>query len=302
MKKIALLLSIILMFVFISHKSEAFSPSLGQVVTSGSNLNLRTNASTSSNIKMKLSNGTIVEILDDRGDFYYVNYKGTYGYAHEDYINILTNKKVKTTANLNIRQSASTNATILKVAVKNTEMYLIESYTNWSKVYIDGITGYAYNNYLVPNSSMKLNVTSYKQFDSRWAKLEIVPGKTMQKIGCLTTSFAMTESYRQGKTLTPKDMMSILKYTASGDAYWPSIYTTSTASSYLQTIYNNLTRGVPTIIGATGSSMHFVVVTGFTGGSISPNNFLINDPGSNYRTTLSDFFASYPNFYKIAYY
>ena len=49
--------------------------------------------------------------------------------------------------------------------------------------------------------------------------------------------------------------------------------------------------------------MHFVIVKGFKGGnSLTKSNFIINDPGSNTRTTLNDFMNIYPNFYKIAYY
>ena len=61
----------------------------------------------------------------------------------------------------------------------------------------------------------------------------------------------------------------------------------------------------PTIIGAKKSngSMHFVIVKGFlASNSITKSSFIINDPGSNTRTTLSEFMNVYPNFYKIAYY
>jgi hypothetical protein len=87
--------------------------------------------------------------------------------------------------------------------------------------------------------------------------------------------------------------------------YWPSNYVTSSNSSYLTTIYNNLVNNKPTIIGAKKKdvSMHFVIVKGFKGGNaLTKSNFIINDPGSNTRTTLNDFMNIYPNFYKIAYY
>ena len=49
--------------------------------------------------------------------------------------------------------------------------------------------------------------------------------------------------------------------------------------------------------------MHFVIVKGFlASNTLAKSNFIINDPGSNTRTTLNDFMKDYPNFYKIAYY
>ena len=69
--------------------------------------------------------------------------------------------------------------------------------------------------------------------------------------------------------------------------------------------YNNLKNNKPTIIGAkkNDGSMHFVIVKGFSGGNaLTKANFIINDPGSNTRTTLNEFMNVYPNFYKIAYY
>lgn len=302
MKKIIALCSILFLILIISPKTKAAgNQTLGQVVTNGSNLNLREKATTSSNIKLKLKNKSYVIVLDDVGDFYYVNVNGTYGYAHEDYIKIISDKLVKTTANLNIRSSASTSSSILTVASKGSELFLLEKGSSWSLVYTGEVLGYASNKYLTSDRNI-LDVISFKQYDTRWASLEIVPGKTMRKIGCLTTAFAMSESYRLGYTITPENMMKRLKYTSSGDAYWPSNYVTSTSSNYLTTIYNNLKAGKPSIVGATSYSMHFIVVTGFKGGSVSPENFLINDPGSSSRTTLADFFKAYPNFYKLAYY
>jgi len=50
-------------------------------------------------------------------------------------------------------------------------------------------------------------------------------------------------------------------------------------------------------------SQHWVVVTGYTGGStLTASGFTINDPGTSSRTTLSQFLSVYPSFYKILYY
>jgi len=95
-----------------------------------------------------------------------------------------------------------------------------------------------------------------------------------------------------------------LRYTSSGNVYWPSNYKVVTSSSsYLSKIYNLLKQGKPVLLGAKNfyGGQHWVVVTGFTGGTLTASNFTINDPGVN-RTTLQQFLNSYPNFYKYFYY
>ena len=69
-------------------------------------------------------------------------------------------------------------------------------------------------------------------------------------------------------------------------------------------MYENLKKGIPTIYASTNAygGSHFVVVTGFKGGSLAASNFIINDPGSNSRVTLDQHIAAYPNFYKLVFY
>ena len=50
-------------------------------------------------------------------------------------------------------------------------------------------------------------------------------------------------------------------------------------------------------------SQHWVVVTGYTGGSsLSASGFTIHDPGSHSRTNLQQFLNAYPTFYKYFHY
>ena len=96
-----------------------------------------------------------------------------------------------------------------------------------------------------------------------------------------------------------------VSYTAGGSIYWPSNYTPVTsASGYLANVYKLLKQGKPVLIGFKNSygGQHWVVICGFTGGSLSPANFLIQDPGSETRTNLQQLTAQYPVFYKYFYY
>ena len=204
----------------------------------------------------------------------------------------------------------------VKASLPNGKVIVVLSQSGgWAKIVYNGrSTGYVSASYLTAVSSgttgghaaVRLSVPSFKQTDSRWANVLLgSSGETIAQSGCTTTALAMTESFRTGTMLTPADMAKKLTYAPAGWLYWPSNYVTSTnGTNYLQTLYNLLSQGKPVILGMKKSngSQHWVVVTGFTGGTLSAANFTVNDPGSNSRTTLSSFVNVYPNFYKIAYY
>ena len=131
-------------------------------------------------------------------------------------------------------------------------------------------------------------------------------GKTMAQIGCTTTAVAMMESYRTGSTIYPDAMAKRLSYSSDGNLYWPSHYAAVTSSSeYLNAIYQQLRQGKPVLFGAKNSSgsQHWVVITGYVGGSsLLTSGFMIHDPGSSHRTTLQQLLQVYPSFYKYFYY
>lgn len=187
---------------------------------------------------------------------------------------------------------------------------LLSTANGWSRVLYHGTKlGYVSSQYLAGvsegYSAVSISVPSFKQTDSRWASYPIgTTGGTIETIGCATTAIAMMESCRTGTTVYPNAMAKRLSYTADGSVYWPSHYTVSTSTGYLTAIYNLLKQGRPVLFGAKTRSgrQHWVVITGFTGGSLTAANFTILDPGSNSRTTLQQFLNAYPVFYKYFYY
>jgi len=73
----------------------------------------------------------------------------------------------------------------------------------------------------------------------------------------------------------------------------------------MNSIYKMLSEGKPVIFHSSNNngSSHWVLVTGFTGGSsLDADKFIINDPGSSTRTTLADHLRYYPNYSKLVYY
>ena len=284
-------------------------------VTSGW-LNVRRSASTSSDVVATLNKGSYITLISVSGDWWRVEYgKGQYGYCHKNYIDTVAGTPATVAINsgtLNVRSGPDTSYVKIGSLTKGETVIVLSSSGLWRRVLCHGTkTGYVSSTYLSSmgtsqgHSAVSLNVPKFKQTDSRWANVKIgLSGKTFAQIGCATTAIAMMESYRTGTTIYPDAMARKLRYTSSGNVYWPSNYKVVTSSSsYLSKIYNLLKQGKPVLLGAKNfyGGQHWVVVTGFTGGTLTASNFTINDPGVN-RTTLQQFLNSYPNFYKYFYY
>jgi len=291
----------------------------GVVATSGGKLNVRSQASADSTVVASLNKGNYITLLSKSGSWWKVEYaKGKTGYCHSDYIQMVygvpATIKIQS-GSLNVRSGPGTSYGKTGSLSKGETVIAFSTAGGWSHILYHGTkTGYISAQYLWGSTSgtssypaVSLNVPSFKQTDSRWANTRIgQSGKTMAQIGCATTGIAMMESYRTGKTIYPDAMAKQLTYTSSGNVYWPSNFVTVTsASGYLNSIYNLLKQGKPVLFGArnTYGSQHWVVITGYTGGStLNSAGFTIHDPGSNSRTTLQQFLNAYPTFYKYFYY
>jgi len=289
--------------------------SIGKVSTNGSSLNVRKSASTSSTILTKLSNNSYVEIYNESSGFYKVKYNSTsYGYISKNYcIKASTNIKSVTASALNVRSGKGSYYTKLAQLPKGYKVGVISTDSGWSRIVYNGTkTGYVSSIYLSGTTSstypsINLNITEYKQYDSRWAYKYIGNSKaTFKSSGCVTTSLAMLESHRLGRNINPYDYSKTQTYTSSGAIYWPTtkynIITSST--SYLTKIYNILKTGKPVMIGlkTTVGKQHYVVIKGYTGSNtLSSKNFLISDPGSSWKTNLSQILSDHPVFYKYIY-
>lgn len=316
----AILIISVLFATTITTNAVTASSTAGTVAISSGSLNVRSNASSSSLVIFSLYKGSYITLISKNGSWWYVEYaKGKYGYSHADYIKTVSSKTATLntqSGNLNVRSTASIYGTKTGTLPKGEVVIVLSTYGQWSYILYNGIkTGYVSSQYLSVISSnitssykaVTLSVPSFKQTDTRWASVKIgSSGKTIAQIGCATTAIAMMESYRTGTTIYPDAMSKRLSYSSTGSVYWPSNYTVITSSSgYLKSVYDKLIQGKPVLFGAKNSygSQHWVVITGYKGGStLSASSFLINDPGSNSRTTLQEFLNSYPTFYKYFYY
>ena len=307
--------ALLLAALLVPAKAQAatLSSKAGAVTTSSGKLNVRSQASSGASIVASLNKGSYITLISQTGSWWKVEYaKGQYGYCHADYITIVQGTPVTVATSsgaLNVRSGAGTSYPKVASLSKGETVLLLTTSNGWSRVLYHGTkTGYVSAQYLsgdyAPGS---LNVPDFRQTDSRWADTLIgESGKPFSQIGCATTAIAMVESHRRGLTIYPNVMAEELKYTPSGSVYWPSHYTTVTESSgYLSAIYNLLKQGKPVLFGARNAygSQHWVVLTGYTGGSsLTASGFTIQDPGTWSRTNLQQFLDVYPTFYKYFYY
>lgn len=315
-KAVSFMLAVLLVGVLcLPVKTEAASlnSKAGAVTTASGKLNVRAGASTGTAIVATLRKGSHITLLSRSGSWWKVEYgKGLYGYCHADYITIIEGTPVTVatrSGTLNVRSGAGTSYSKEASLSKGEVVIQLTSSGGWSRILYHGIkTGYVSSQYLSGggNAPISLQVPSYKQTDGRWANIRIgSSGKTMAQIGCATTAIAMMESYRTGTTIYPDTMSRKLSYTSSGNVYWPGNFVAVTNSAdYLNGIYRQLIQGKPVLLGAKNAQggQHWVVVTGFAGGSHAPVNFTIQDPGSNSRVNLQQFLDVYPTFYKYFYY
>ncbi len=298
---------------------EAYASSFdaGIVSVASGKLNVRRYGSTNSSIISTLTKGIYVTVVAESGDWVLVEYaQGKYGYCHSDYITIVsgTTATVKIDyGTLNVRSGGGTNYAKTDSLSKGKQVFVLSSSNGWSHILYDGVkTGYVSSRYLSSSSpssysAISLDIPDYKQTDNRWSNVRIgSSGKTIGQIGCVTTGIAMMESYRRGQTIYPDAMSRKLSYSSSGNVYWPNDFVpTYTKEDYLERIYDALKVGKPVLIGGKTSSggQHWVVITGYSGGdTLTESSFIINDPGSETRKNLKQFFNAYPIFYKYFYY
>ena len=137
------------------------STSIGKGITTA-NVNLRKSASTSSSIITTIPKNTSIQVISKfNSGWYKVEYKGNTGYVSSKYINLdgdntndSTNNKPSTqkgvtTANLNLRKSASTSSSILATIPKNTTIEISSKLSSgWYKVKYKGLTGYVSGQYI----------------------------------------------------------------------------------------------------------------------------------------------------------
>lgn len=145
------------------------SISKGQVVNVNSNLRIRKSPSTSSAVVGSLRNGNTFDIISKSGGWYQINYNGTKGYVHGDYVKEITSsspspstpsqvasqkgKVYNVSTNLRVRSTASTSSSVLGYLTNNTEVSIVGSEGNWYKIKYNSGYGYVSKDYIKTTGS-----------------------------------------------------------------------------------------------------------------------------------------------------
>jgi cell wall-associated NlpC family hydrolase len=125
----------------------------GAATVSGNNLNVRKSPSLTAEVVTRLDKGTIVVIIEKKGDWYLINYNGTIGYSSVDYfVNVITRENFKATAkfthsNVNLREKPNTSSKVLGT-YSNISVSVIGVNDGWYKVEYNGKTGYVRTDFI----------------------------------------------------------------------------------------------------------------------------------------------------------
>ena len=142
---ISFVLITVLLMGTLSITASAAGPIMyGIGFTTGSNLRLRSAASTSSSVVDVAPKGEVVVVISQEGDWYKVIYNLQEGYMHKNYVSVLTKEnaelgygKVNGT-HVNLRSGAGTSYKAVTQANTGDKVYIVGLNTGWYKVIFNG--------------------------------------------------------------------------------------------------------------------------------------------------------------------
>lgn len=122
---------------------------VAQIMTKyvSSTVNLRRGAGTGYSVIGEYGRGTRMEILDESGNWYKVQIAGSSreGWMSKNYISL--GLEAKTTGRVNLRRGGGTGYAVIRTLDKGQNVTVTWVGENWSKVQVDGSTGYISNKY-----------------------------------------------------------------------------------------------------------------------------------------------------------
>ena len=142
------------------------TPTTTKVVTATS-LNVRNGASTSASIVGKLKKNDKVEVISESNGWSKIKFEGKEAYVSSEYLSnsnsggstnptpeqTPTTTKVVTATSLNVRNGASTGASIVGKLKKNDKVEVISESSGWSKIKFEGKEAYVSSEYLSNSNS-----------------------------------------------------------------------------------------------------------------------------------------------------
>lgn len=186
-------------------------------VNSSTVLNIRSQPNTNSSVKGKMKSGSVVKITGKASNGWYkIEYKGIVGYASNKYITLTTNQsqtssaqvssrgKVNTTtANLNVRKSPTTKASITGKLSPGTVVDVLEKESNgWYYISNNGKKGYVDGAYITLVNSSSSNTTSQNTSNtSNVGKIATVNTNVLNLRSGAGTNYSIVNKLYSGNTV-----------------------------------------------------------------------------------------------------
>ena len=178
-------------------RANDMDASFGTGTIDGSYVRMRSGASTSSSILGTYNSGTTMTVTGVSGAWYKVNYNGTDGYVHSDYVSLSgvtssggsasgSNGSVKG-SDVRMRSGPGTNYSILGTYQNGTPLTVTGTENGWSKVTIGGTSGYIRSDYVSGGADSK---TGY------------IKGNDVRLRSGAGTSYSILGTYNNGTPLT----------------------------------------------------------------------------------------------------
>ena len=180
---------------YLKKESSTSTTTNTMYVTASAGLNLRKGPSTSYAVIKTLSKGTEVTVISSSNGWNKVNVGGVSGYVSSDYLsstkpstgssssNESTSNSASTmytTERLNLRKGAGTSYSVITTLDKGIAVTVHSSSNGWSKVSVNGMTGYVSSSYL---SSTKPSNSSSSTDSSTSSKVDKVLNFASQQLG-----------------------------------------------------------------------------------------------------------------------
>ena len=180
---------------YLKKESSTSTTTNTMYVTASAGLNLRKGPSTSYAVIKTLSKGTEVTVISSSNGWSKVNVGGVSGYVSSDYLSSTkpstgssssnestsnSTSTMYTTDRLNLRKGAGTSYSVITTLDKGIAVTVHSSSNGWSKVSVNGMTGYVSSSYL---SSTKPSNSSSSTDSSTSSKVDKVLNFASQQLG-----------------------------------------------------------------------------------------------------------------------
>lgn len=166
-------------------------------VTVNAYINLRTLPQWSCDKLGVIPEGSTVEPIGYTGEWIKVKYNNEQGFINEMYLNNLDKSKLTeipvvkdnatVTASVNLRDSASWSGKQLGIIAQGTRVHVVSTEGEWTKVIVNGQTGYIYSDYVSVDGADKLltvtaNINLRETADWGGKQLGVIPQGTQVKL------------------------------------------------------------------------------------------------------------------------